>query len=345
MAEAIENQKISFIVPVLNGEKFIGQCLDHIMAEKAPDDEVIVVDNGSTDNTLEIARQYTGVKVLEWPGVTIATMRNRGVAASGGELLAFIDSDVLVTSGWRGAAISVLSDTSIKATGTICDIPESSTWIERAWWSFGRPVATRVNYINTGNLIVRREAFEIVGGFDELLVSDEDFDLGARLNQREYWMLDDPRVRAIHLGNAKTLAAFIRKEKWHATSIADGLSAGSADKAMVMTLLFMIFTIPALMALPLIWYYLPAALLILTAVGLVPIATAIYRAVQYGNARYFFYLVVFYFVFYTVRSVTILEIAVKKVLGHAGSKGSRNEPVDRQPENTKQTNDMKDYDR
>lgn len=331
MSDTLKNLKISFIIPVLNGEKFIGKCLGHILAEKAPQDEVILVDNGSTDDTVRVARDYESVKILELPDITVATMRNRGVAASGGDLLAFIDSDVLISKGWREAAISALSDPEIKATGSICCLPEDSTWVTRAWWSFGRSVKARVNYINTGNLIVRREAFEAIGGFNERLVTDEDSDIGVRLNQRHFWMLDDPRIHAVHVNAADTLRDFIRKEMWHATSIVDVLLAGSLDKAMIMTFVFMACAFLSLLALPLIVYYPPTLLLILAVMVAVPVVTSAFRAVQYRKPRYFFHLIVLYSVFYSARTITIMRIVMKKGLGIGRGKGEQDKAAAERP--------------
>jgi len=299
-------EKISFVIPVLNGQAHIKRCIDHIIAEKDAEDGIVVVDNGSTDATVEILSSYDNIKILEYPDITIAAMRNRGAEASDGSILAFIDSDVLVCAGWRDAVMSALCDSEIKATGSICCIPDNATWVERAWWSFGRKDATRVNYINTGNFIIRKEAFEAVNGFDESLISDEDSDIGSRLNKEEFWLLDNPKIRAIHLGNAKTLSAFMRKEKWHATSIIDGLVSGGIDKAMIMTFIFMALVLGSLLAIPLA---IKSPHLLLPIIGMilfVPLLTSLFRSIQYANYRYFFFLTVLYFVFYSARSIRVV---------------------------------------
>ena len=109
----------SFVIPVLNGERFIEGCLKSIIAEMTAEDEITVVDNGSTDRTLEIVRSFAQVRLLEHPHMTISTLRNWGAATSTREYLAFIDADCLVCDGWRAAAVRILSNPKVSATGSI----------------------------------------------------------------------------------------------------------------------------------------------------------------------------------------------------------------------------------
>ena len=305
---------ISFIIPVLNGEKYIGQCLDHILREMHDSDEIIVVDNGSTDDTLKIIKLYNKVKYSIVPEVTIAALRNRGADSAKGDILAFIDSDCLVCAGWREGVESVLSDKMIRATGSACDVPPLSTWVERAWWSLKRGTATKVNFINSGNFVIRNEIFQAVSGFNERLITDEDSDIGSRLNQKGYSILEAPKVRVIHMGNAKTLMEFAKKEKWHATSILSTMTKQQIDKPMIMTFIFMICFLFSLTMMPFFFLSRLNPIFIVFPLLLTPLATALYRIYQYKNYRYFFHLIILYFVFYVVRSITLIEVPFKKYL-------------------------------
>ncbi|NLI16967.1 MAG: glycosyltransferase [candidate division Zixibacteria bacterium] len=296
---------ISFIVPVLNGQKYIKTCLDSIMKEKAPTDEVILVDNGSTDDTLKIASGYPGVQILQYPKVTISALRNRGTEHAQGDLFAFIDCDCVICPGWRAAVESVMADERIHATGSIYDIPEKSTWVERAWLSERFIPNQKINYINSGNLIIRRAVYEEVGGFNEALKTDEDSDIGARINAKGYTIYHDSAVRVIHLGNAKTLAEHFRRKLWHSTSILDTAFKNGIDKPFVMTIVFMI---AALIALVLFFLSFRRTIDIVYAIFfllLVSILSALYRILRFHNFRYFFQLIILFFVFYLARSVVI----------------------------------------
>lgn len=307
MVDISDQNVISFIVPVLNREKYIGQCLEHILREAGEQDEVIVVDNGSTDGTLRIVGQYPRVKILQEPEVTIAALRNRGARVAMGDLFAFIDSDCLVCPGWRNAVTAALDDPRIHAVGSRYNIPGQATWVEHAWYSMRMDHVAPVTYINAGNLIVKREVFETISGFDENLVTDEDYEFGVRLNRLGYCIMEVPGIRVIHLGNAKTLAEFFRKEKWHSTSGLKFTVGGCLDRPMVMTIMFIVGCLTAVVLLAFAFagdvnfFFVPVAILI------VPAATAGYRVYQYGNYRFFFHLVVLYCAFFCAREVTAFK--------------------------------------
>ncbi len=317
MNDTIHRLSISFIIPVLNGEKFMAQCVEHIITEMREGDELIVVDNGSTDATLDIVRRYDRARILEYPDSTIAFLRNRGVEVAHGDLYAFIDSDVIICKGWRAAVESVIGDESIHATGSKYDIPEKPHWIERAWYSKRSKGLRPINYINSGNLIVRRAAFEAVGGFNEKLVTDEDCDLGERLNRDGYAVVEAPLIRAIHLGNPKSLWNFFKKEKWHATSSLNSLSQGVFDKPTVMTIAFMACLASVLATLPWVLSGQLNPLIFPALLLLVPLVTAVYRCYQFRAIRHILAFVVLYFVFYIARALIILQFLFERTLKRA----------------------------
>jgi glycosyltransferase involved in cell wall biosynthesis len=310
MTDERDGSTISFIIPVLNGELYVARCIDHILEEMNSNDEIVVVDNGSTDDTVRIVEQYPKVRLLIIPEVTIATLRNRGADIAKGDVLAFIDSDCLVCDGWRKAVEAVLSDNRIAVTGSICDVPSSGTWIEKAWWSLRR-YKRRVNYIASANLVMRHETFNEVAGFDEELITDEDTEICSRIRELGYCIMEDPGVRVIHLGNAKTFRDFVKKEKWHATSILSTMSGQRVDKPMIMTFVFLACMLLAIVLVPFVVFGDLSPVWFIPAILLVPLVTASYSVCQNRNFRYLPHLIVLYAVFYLVRSITIAEALFK----------------------------------
>jgi len=298
---------ISFIIPVLNSEKFIRQCLQGVLSEASEGDEVIVVDNGSTDDTVKIIRSFDRVQLLIYPDITVSALRNRGASSSSNSLLAFIDADVILCENWRKQVAKIFTDKHIHASGSRYDLPEDACWIERAWYAQKKIEKCKAKYINSGNLIVRAGVYETLGGFDEKLASDEDCDFGKRLNKKGYLMMEVPDIRTVHLGNPKSLKAFYRKELWHATSVLASKSFEIFNRPTIMSILFGItllvsFTCLAaslLVSVSFIWGVL--------SVLLIPIITAMYRAYQFNMYRYVPELTLLWAIFYSARIKNILK--------------------------------------
>ncbi|UUX51879.1 glycosyltransferase [Nisaea acidiphila] len=92
---------VSVYIPCFNAERTIGACIASLISQQRKPDEIILVDDGSTDRSVEIATRYPGVKLVKFPGNKgLATARNAGVRFSKGELIASIDSDCAADPRW-----------------------------------------------------------------------------------------------------------------------------------------------------------------------------------------------------------------------------------------------------
>ena len=90
----MSNKLISTIIPTYNREKYIAEAIDSVLSQDYPNKEIIVVDDGSTDNTREIVAKYgSQVKCIHKENSGVALTRNLGVASANGDLIAWIDSD------------------------------------------------------------------------------------------------------------------------------------------------------------------------------------------------------------------------------------------------------------
>lgn len=206
----------TFIVPVRNDVVALTRCLQSIRrhVDRATA-RVVVVDNGSCDNSAEAA-QRLGADVLHLPELNVGALRNRGAASTRGDALAFVDADHELGPGWLDAALETLGRPEVAAVGAPYSPPPSPTWVQRMYDAFRdhRPGVRSVAWLGAGNLVVRASAFHEVGGFDESLAACEDVDLCQRLSRRGFTVACDPRMASIHHGDPRTLKALFKSELW-----------------------------------------------------------------------------------------------------------------------------------
>ena len=85
--------KISVIIPIYNSEKYLKKCLDSVVNQTFHDKEIICVNDGSTDSSLEILKQYSNIKIISQENKGLSEARNTGIKAAQGEYIGFVDSD------------------------------------------------------------------------------------------------------------------------------------------------------------------------------------------------------------------------------------------------------------
>ncbi len=208
---------VTVIVPVRNGARYVATCLGSIASDPYPGQcrEIIVADNGSTDETVVLATSL-GARVLSKPGVPVSALRNEAVRQSSGDVLAFVDVDHEISPGWLAAAIDALRDPTVAATGAPCHPPPNATWVQTMYDAMRDHVETPVEtrWLGAGNLVVRRSAFEDIGGFDATLEACEDVDLCRRLRSSGARLINTPHMVNRHFGDPATLSALFKGELW-----------------------------------------------------------------------------------------------------------------------------------
>lgn len=219
------NNFVSVIIPARNEEKMIEQCLKSVRELKYPEDrfEVIVVDNGSTDRTTEIAREYGASVIVQSEG-TISMLRNLGVKKAKGDIIAFIDADCIADNLWLSKVPEYFKNDEIGAVGSYPAIPANATWVQKTWYLLKdiKPDIYNAEWLPSMNLIVKRKVFEEMQGFDETLITCEDVDLCYRISGK-YKIISDKAIKVVHMGEADTIGAFFVKERWRGTSNLKGI--------------------------------------------------------------------------------------------------------------------------
>jgi glycosyltransferase involved in cell wall biosynthesis len=216
---------ISVIIPALNEEKMIGRCLESLTRLAFARDrfEVLVVDNGSRDNTLAIVESFTDrlyLKVLQQAGVRISALRNLGARTASGDILAFLDADCLAPAEWLDRIFALAPADGAGVLGAHYLLPEDSSWVGRTWHRYQEaPKSGEVSHVPAGDLIMRREDFLKLGGFDESIQTNEDYELCDRARKAGMNVRAFPQIGVVHLGTAQSLRVFFRKQAWHGTHV------------------------------------------------------------------------------------------------------------------------------
>jgi glycosyltransferase involved in cell wall biosynthesis len=213
-------KNITFVIPALNEEKNISDTINSIKsAVKQLNYEILVIDNGSIDNTIKIVKSL-GASTLEYPDVTIAELRNMGVKNSSGDLICFIDSDVSVGDSWENELqifLRSLKNSNLFVTGSRCEIDSNNeTFVEKNWFQLLQ--SSKNNYINSGHMITTRGTFDQIGGFDAALKTGEDYDFCKRADSLDIPIIENKKLRAFHRGYPKTIEQFFLREAWHGRS-------------------------------------------------------------------------------------------------------------------------------
>jgi len=300
---------VSIIIPAKNVEEIIEKCLTSINLLEYPKDfsEVIVVDNGSIDATKSIA-QKMGAKVLEKKRGTIASLRNLGASRARGDILAFLDADMVVCSSWLKNAIYHLKDKKIGAVGSMPKVPENATWVEKTWSLIKkRKSLQKVKWISSGNFIMRREVFEEIGGFNENLLTCEDADIGYRLNKK-YNLVNDNAIGVIHLREPKSLIDFFKKEIWHGSHNVKGLFNHGIIFSEIPSLIIPLINLFFIIMLPITIIFLRFnfTLIIFNLLGIIffPLVYTLRKLISYRNNRFTIFpkMFIIYFIYFLSRS-------------------------------------------
>ena len=198
--------RFSFIVPFHRDLSTLARCLRALDA-RPPLSEVIIAADGAVDDCQLLARRH-GARVVDVPGPAgPATARNAGAAASGGDVLVFVDADVAVSRAGVDRMVCAIQNQPETAAvfGAYDEAPSDPRFMSQyknlSHSFIHHTSATRATTFWAGFGAVRRDAFEQVGGFDERFVrpSVEDIDLGYRLTASGYAVLLDPTLSATHL--------------------------------------------------------------------------------------------------------------------------------------------------
>lgn len=194
--------RASLIIVAYNSRSYLGPCLDSVLSELGPHDEVIVVDNGSNDGSAHYVRAtYPQVRLICGENVGYAGGNNRGAAVARGQHLVFLNPDTVLRLGALGALLAPLKAAADVALTTACVVhmrqPEiintCGNTIHYTGLTYCRGagrsrsdymVSTEVDAVSGAAFAIRRSVFEELDGFEEsffMYVEDTDLSWRARM--------------------------------------------------------------------------------------------------------------------------------------------------------------------
>lgn len=226
----LERPSVSVIIPMLNEEGYIAQCLDSILANDYPMDrlEVLVVDGMSEDGSREIVRAYAerhpNVRLLDNPRRIIPAALNIGIEESRGEIIVRMDAHAVCQPDYISQCVEILRDHTVANVGGVHTAVGETYLAEAIAIAASTPFGCGDAYYrwSTREMWVdsvvhgawRKETLKSAGGFDESWPVNEDYELNCRIREKGGRVLLTPRLRSRYYVR-RSVAAFVRQYFWY----------------------------------------------------------------------------------------------------------------------------------
>lgn len=240
----MEKHSLSVVIAAYRAGATIGRTVDSLRACLGADRlRIIVVDDGSDDNTCEQAKR-PGVEIIALPHVGRPAALNAGIAAATGEVVLFTDSDCIVPPSWIEDLLDELKETD--GVGGLL-LPSRFTAVElakvlRYIQEFERNYELAGDYagicLNGNNMAIRREALQEVGGFDESFLHGADADLTRRLLAAGYLLRRTVQAHVTHL-KVDDFRSFLRTMWRRGSTVKFGLKSGEESGATLLRALLL----------------------------------------------------------------------------------------------------------
>ena len=259
MEGAIEDRSISIIIPTFNGASRIGNCLDALLKQTTGRDvDILVVNDGSTDNTAEVVGGYSGVRLINQRNAGPAAARNRGALEARGTLLLFTDDDCVPMAGWLNAMIEPFDDPEVVGAKGIYRTRQkrlAARFVQIEYEDRYRLMAHLdcIDFIDTYSAAFRRDRFLEMAGYDTSfpVACAEDVELSYRMSA-EGWKMKFAPAAIVYHTHPDTLMQYLKKKYkfayWRVLAVRKNPSKAVKDSHTPQLMKLQLLFAPALLA-------------------------------------------------------------------------------------------------
>ena len=218
-----DRQTVTLYIPCYNGEAYIAGCIESVLAQHRRPDEILVIDDGSTDRTGEIAARYPKVTVIRHErNRGLAAARNTALSVAKGDLVASLDADCVADRLWLYTLVQIMKQAPdcIAGVGGMLVEGYQETPPDRFRATYmaqhkGTNLVANVDFIAGANTVFRRSALAQVKGYNEAFrTNGEDVHGCFLLRQCGYFVAYEPAARVLHQ-RRDTVASVIRMSWAH----------------------------------------------------------------------------------------------------------------------------------
>ncbi len=210
--------KVSVVIPAYNAARTIGEAVAHSLSQTkgSLQVELIVVDDGSTDDTAAVA-ESAGATVIRQRNAGPAAARNRGWESATGTFICFTDSDCIPTAGWLENLLDGFTDSQVGAVAGSYEIANPSSWLAR-WvqqevMERHKRMPSFIRAFGSYNVAIPRHVLQATGGFDPVYrrASGEDNDLSYRIIKKGWRIAFRPQTKVAHFHPEKLWRYFMEQ--------------------------------------------------------------------------------------------------------------------------------------
>jgi glycosyltransferase involved in cell wall biosynthesis len=207
---------VSFCIPTKNNESTIENCLKSIKMQNYPSFEIIIIDGNSSDQTIKIAEKYAD-KILIDAG-TYGSACQTGFEASSGEIIALIDSDIIIPhKNWLFNAVKFFNfSNKVSSVWPLCEAPQGASSFARLYQTYlhkifiENRIKKSIGYFGGGNTLFQKKVLLEIGGIDRSIHWGADFDWAKKMKDKGYTVvfIYDP----LYHDTMRTFRLFYRKQ-------------------------------------------------------------------------------------------------------------------------------------